>query len=83
VVLEPRGRRGRPKSGDLAGGLGRGSAGKDLGVAYDRLVVLVGVGMPPTRGAPRRVWFWPLRQGGIGEGAAWVTKAWLRGFKVS
>jgi hypothetical protein len=25
VVLGPRGRRGRPKSGDLAGGLGRGS----------------------------------------------------------
>jgi hypothetical protein len=43
-------------------------AGKDLGVAHDRLVALVGVGTPSARGAPRCDWFWPLRQGAPARG---------------
>jgi hypothetical protein len=83
VVLGQRGRRGRPESGDLAGGLGRGrgwegSRGRarpTCGPSWGRDAVGKG-------GTAVRLVL-AAATGGTGEGAAWATKAWLGGFKVS
>jgi hypothetical protein len=74
------GRRGWPKSGGLAGGLGRGRGWGDLGFVRDRLVCDFGAERPPVSGAAVLA----AATGGVpARRATWATPTGLRGSKAS